>query len=71
MKHTVAKDQTMIINIGGNMKYDAVIKVEWATTFDSDSKTDFIKMCKEQWKQDFNIDLADDEITIIGIEEEK
>lgn len=53
------------------MKYDAVIKVEWATTFDSDSKTDFIKMCKEQWKQDFNIDLADDEITIIGIEEEK
>ena len=51
------------------MQYDAVIKVEWATTFDADSKVEFIKMCKEQWKQDFNIDLADDEIQIMNLQQ--
>ena len=47
------------------MDYDAVIKVEWATTFEADSKIDFIRKCKEQWKQDYNIDLTDDEIQIM------
>tara|TARA_R100000781_G_C3996537_1_gene98798 strand:+ start:316 stop:495 length:180 start_codon:yes stop_codon:yes gene_type:complete len=55
-----------IINIGGSMQYDAVIKVEWATTFDADSKIEFIKMCKEQWKQEYNIDLTESEIEILG-----
>ena len=54
-----------VINIGGAMDYDAVIKVEWATTFEADSKIDFIRKCKEQWKQDYNIDLTDDEIQIM------
>ena len=47
----------------------AIVKVEWCTSFEAKTDKEFIKMCKEQWKQDFNIDLADDEITIIGIEE--
>jgi len=54
-----------VINIGGTMDYDAVIKVEWATTFEADSKIDFIRKCKEQWKQDYNINLTDDEIQIM------
>ena len=58
-------EEETAFDIGGTMDYDAVIKVEWATTFEADSKIDFIRKCKEQWKQDYNIDLTDDEIQIM------
>lgn len=45
--------------------YDAVVSVEWATTFEAISKKDFIEKVKEQWKQDYNIKLVDDEIKIM------
>ena len=52
--------------LGGKEKtYDAVIKVEWATSFEAKSKEDFIKKAKEQWKQDYDIELVDDEIKIL------
>lgn len=58
-----------IINIkGDNMEImTAIVKVEWCSTFEAESKEDFIKMTKEQWKQDYNIDLVDDEIEIMEV----
>ena len=44
---------------------DAIIKVEWATTFEAKDVEDFIEKCKEQWKQDYNIALTDKEIEVI------
>ena len=48
------------------MEYDAIVKVEWATTFEAESKEDFLVMVKDQWKDDYNIDLEDDEIFVLG-----
>ena len=45
--------------------YDAIVGVEWTTTFEATSKKDFIEKVKEQWKQDYNIKLVDDEIKIM------
>ena len=50
-------------------EYDAIIKVEWATSFEAISEQDFIEKAKEQWNQDYNIELVDDEIKIIHIGE--
>ena len=46
-------------------EYAAVVSVEWTTTFEAGSKEDFIKQVKEQFKEDYNIDLVDDEISIL------
>ena len=52
--------------LGGKEKtYDAVIKVEWLTSFEAKSKKDFIEKAKEQLKQDYDIELVDDEIKIL------
>ena len=50
-------------------EYAAVVSVEWTTTFEAGSKEDFIKQVKEQFKEDYNIDLADDEISMLDEEE--
>ena len=46
-------------------EYFAYVKVEWTTSFEANSKQDFIEKAKEQWKQDYNIRLVDDEIEIV------
>ena len=46
-------------------EYAAVVSVEWTTTFEAGAKEDFIKQVKEQFKEDYNIDLVDDEISIL------
>ena len=54
-------------------EYTAVVSVEWTTTLEAGSKEDFIKQVKEQFKEDYNIDLVDDEISMLNdwlIEEE-
>ena len=43
-------------------EYYADIRVEWGSQFEAKNKKEFIEMLKEQWKQDYNIDLTDDEI---------
>lgn len=46
-------------------EYTAVVSVQWSTTLEAGSKENFIEKVKEQFKQDYNIDLADEEISII------
>ena len=48
-------------------EYFAYIKVEWTTSFEANSKQDFIEKAKEQWRQDYNIRLVDDKIEILDI----
>ena len=50
-------------------EYAAVVSVEWTTSFEAGSKEDFIEQVKEQFKEDYNIDLADDEISMLDEEE--
>ena len=50
-------------------EYTAVVSVEWSTSFEAGSKEDFIEQVKEQFKEDYNIDLADDEISMLDEEE--
>ena len=47
-------------------EYTAIVSVEWTTTFEAGSKEDFIKQVKEQFKEDYNIDLVDDEISMLN-----
>tara|TARA_R100000329_G_scaffold118702_1_gene97755 strand:- start:91 stop:249 length:159 start_codon:yes stop_codon:yes gene_type:complete len=47
--------------------YYAQVKVKWGTSFEANSKEDFIIKLKEQFKQDYNIELSDEEIKIEGI----
>ena len=47
-------------------EYAAVVSVEWTTTLEAGSKEDFIKQVKEQFKEDYNIDLVDDEISMLN-----
>ena len=49
-------------------EYTAVVSVEWSTSFEAGSKEDFIEQVKEQFKEDYNIDLADDEISMLDEE---
>ena len=46
-------------------EYTAVVSVQWTTSFEAGSKKDFIEKVKEQFKQDYNIDLVDDEISML------
>ena len=43
-------------------EYYADVRVEWGTSFEADNKEDFIEKLKDQFKQDYNINLTDDEI---------
>lgn len=50
-------------------EYTAIVSVEWSTSFEAGSKEDFIEQVKEQFKEDYNIDLEDDEISMLDEEE--
>ena len=43
-------------------EYYADVKIEWGTSIEADNKEDFIEKLKEQFKEDYNINLTDDEI---------
>ena len=49
-------------------EYTAVVSVEWSISFEAGSKEDFIEQVKEQFKEDYNIDLVDDEISMLDEE---
>ena len=49
-------------------EYTAIVSVEWSTSFEAGSKEDFIEQVKEQFKEDYNIDLVDDEISMLDEE---
>ena len=49
-------------------EYTAVVSVEWSTSLEAGSKENFIEKVKEQFKQDYNIDLVDEEISILDEE---
>ncbi len=42
--------------------YYAEVNVSWGTSFEANSKEDFIIKLKEQFKEDYNIELSDKEI---------
>ena len=42
--------------------YYADVRVTWGTSFEAKNKQDFIKKLKDQFKDDYNIELKDDEI---------
>ena len=50
-------------------RYYADIKITWGVSFDARNKEEAISYLKEQYKDDYGIDLHDDEI--IKLEEEK
>ena len=43
-------------------EYFADIKVRWGTSFEAENKKHFVELLKEQFKQDYNIELCDNEI---------
>ena len=43
-------------------EYYSDIRIEWGTSFEAENKDDFIVKLKEQFKQDYNIELIDKEI---------
>ena len=43
-------------------EYYADVRVNWGTSFEAKSKDDFIIKLKQQFKQDYNIELKDKEI---------
>ena len=45
--------------------FTAIVSVQWTTTFEANNKEDFIEKLKEQYKEDYNIELVDDEIKIM------
>ena len=45
--------------------FTAIVSVEWCTTFEANNKEDFVEKLKEQYKEDYNIELVDDEIKIV------
>ena len=42
--------------------YYADVRIDWGTSFEAKNKEDFLIKLKEQFKQDYNIELTDDEI---------
>ena len=43
-------------------EYYADVRIDWGTSFQAENKEDFIIKLKEQFKDDYNIELKDDEI---------
>ena len=49
-------------------KYTSVVKLEFSfNNFEANSKKEYIRKVKDSFKQEFNIDLTDKEITQIEI----
>jgi len=46
-------------------QYCAEIVVRWATTIEATNQSNLIEKVKEQWKQDYNIELDDSEIKVM------
>lgn len=46
-------------------KYSAVVEVSWLTSFEAEDKKQFKKRLKEQFKQDYNIEITSAEIKSI------
>ena len=46
-------------------KYSAVVEVSWLTSFEAEDEKQFKKRLKEQFKQDYNIDITSSEIKSI------
>jgi hypothetical protein len=42
--------------------YYADVKIDWGVDLDANNKDDFIVRLKELYKEEYNIDLKDDEI---------
>ena len=42
--------------------YYADVRLSWGTSFEAKNKEDFVIKLKEQFKQDYNIELTDDGI---------
>ena len=49
-------------------KYSAIVEVSWLTSFEAEDEKQFKRRLKEQFKQDYNIDITSAEIK--SIEEE-
>tara|TARA_Y100001963_G_scaffold140019_1_gene206518 strand:- start:145 stop:354 length:210 start_codon:yes stop_codon:yes gene_type:complete len=49
-------------------KYSAVVEVSWLTSFEAEDEKQFRRRLKEQFKQDYNIEITNAEIK--SIEEE-
>ena len=43
-------------------EYYADVRIDWGTSFEAKNKEDFVIKLKEQFKQDYNIELTDDGI---------
>ena len=43
-------------------EYYADVRIDWRTQIEAKDKNDFIIRLKEQFKDDYNIELKDDEI---------
>ena len=43
-------------------EYYADVRISWGTSFEAKNKKDFVVKLKEQFKDDYNIELTDDEI---------
>ena len=43
-------------------EYYADVRIDWGTSFEAKNKEDFVIKLKEQFKQEYNIELTDDEI---------
>ena len=46
-------------------KYSAVVEVSWLTSFEAEDEKQFKKRLKEQFKQDYNIEITSAEIKSI------
>ena len=46
-------------------QYCTEIVVRWAITVEASNQSNLIEKVKEQWKQDYNIELDDSEIKVI------
>ena len=52
-------------------EYYADVRVEWGTSFKADNKEYFIIKLKDQFYDDYNIDLKDNEIQNVEVINEK
>ena len=46
-------------------RYYADIKITWGVSFDANNKKEAIEYLKEQYKDDYGIELHDDEIVLL------
>ena len=47
--------------------YYADVRIDWGTSFEAENKKDFVAKLKEQFREEFNIELQDKEINNIQI----